>query len=101
MFDGIPTDDPSAEAYAGARRYYGKDLVDYYVKARVNGDCGDWVFGCEFPHHTTLDQNFTPEQSKAYIDLGYHIVRNEIEGSSEDPIQKDMMYCSAKGAHDP
>lgn len=79
IFDGFPSDDPLADVYDTARTYYGKDLVEYYIKARRNGDCGEWLFDCEFPHHTTLDQNYNPEMFKAYIDLGYHIAKNEME----------------------
>lgn len=78
LFDGFPSDDPLAEVYGDARAYYGKDLVEYYLKAKMHNDCGEWLFGCGFPHHTTWDQNYTSKQLKAYIDLGYHIVRNEM-----------------------
>jgi Patatin-like phospholipase len=61
-----------------ATDFYGKDLVDYYKKSK-NNECGQWLkwlFPCEFPQYTTTDQSYSPEQFKAYIDLGYSIVRN-------------------------
>jgi hypothetical protein len=79
IFDGFPTDDPLAEVYSDAREYYGKDLVEYYLKSRMNNDCQQRFFSCEFPHYTTWDQIYNSEQFKAYIDLGYHTVKNEIE----------------------
>ncbi len=79
LFAGFLTDDPLAEVYSDAREYYGKDLVEYYLKSRINDDCGQWAFDCKFPQYTTLDQSYSSEQFKAYIDLGYYIVRNEIK----------------------
>jgi hypothetical protein len=79
LFAGFPTDNPLAGVYSDAREYYGKDLVEYYLKSRINDDCGQWAFDCKFPQYTTLDQSYSSEQFKAYIDLGYYIVRNEIK----------------------
>ena len=61
-----------------ATDFYGEDLVDYYVKSK-NNECGQWLswfMPCEFPQYTTTDQSYLPDQFKAYIDLGYSIVRN-------------------------
>jgi hypothetical protein len=80
LFNGFPSQDPLADDYRAARQYYGKDLVEYYLKTRTRDRCRDSLPGSGFPHHTTWDQNYEPEQFKAYVDLGYHIVRNEIEG---------------------
>lgn len=77
IFNGLPTDYSLADAYSDARAYYGPDLVEYYLGSKMNNECGEWIFDCDFPQHTTMDQSYTPKQFKAYIDLGYHIVKNE------------------------
>ncbi|MCG6919022.1 MAG: hypothetical protein LJE89_15925, partial [Deltaproteobacteria bacterium] len=77
-FYGFPTTDSKAEIYKDAREYYGDQLVQYYLESKVNNNCGELIFGCEFPQYTTFDQDYTPEQFEAYIDLGYHMVKNEI-----------------------
>jgi hypothetical protein len=94
LFNGFPTQDPLADDYKAARQYYGKDLVEYYLKVRMHNRCRDSLFGCEFPHHTTWDQNYEPEQFKAYVDLGYHIVRNEIEGELSPSTRR---FCNGIG----
>jgi hypothetical protein len=58
-----------------ARKFYGGKLVDYYKKSK-NNRCDQWLMKCEFPQYTTTDQSYSAEQFKAYIDLGYSIVRN-------------------------
>ncbi len=77
LFHGFPTDNFMADVYSDARGYYGRDLVEYYVRSRINKDCGEWLFGCEFPQYTTWDQSYTSKQFNAYIDLGYKIIINE------------------------
>ena len=84
-FYGFPTTDSKAEIYRDARRYYGEQLVHYYLESKLNNNCGELIFDCEFPQYTTYDQDYTPEQFAAYINLGYRIVRNEI---SEDAPEK-------------
>lgn len=85
-FHGFPTDDSMFAGYADARSYYGENLVEYYLESKINNNCGKVLFACEFPQYTTLDQDYTPEQFKAYIDLGYRIVRNEINQIVPDTI---------------
>jgi len=85
-FYGFPTSDSMAEIYRDARRYYGDQLVEYYLESKVNNNCGELVFDCEFPQYTTYDQDYTPEQFQAYINLGYHIVRNEISEVAPEKI---------------
>ena len=75
--NGFSTNDPSADSYSEARAYYGENLVDYYLQSKMNNKCGKLLFDCEFPQYTTMDQSYTPEQFEAYVDLGYHIVKNE------------------------
>jgi hypothetical protein len=72
MFGTFPPDKPVTDVYLEARRYYGKELVNYYLKSKKNH--------IEFPQYTTLDQTYNRDQFKAYVDLGYHIVRNELGG---------------------
>jgi len=90
-FYGFPTSDSMAEIYRDARRYYGDQLVQYYLESKLNNNCGEFIFDCEFPQYTTYDQDYTPEQFEAYINLGYHIVRNEI---SEDTPEKIFVASS-------
>ncbi|MEJ2723113.1 MAG: patatin-like phospholipase family protein [Deltaproteobacteria bacterium] len=106
LFNAFPTQDPLGDDYRTAREYYGKDLVEYYLKTRTQDRCGNSLFGCEFPHHTTWDQNYEPDQFKAYVDLGYHIVRNEVENewspSTRCEIQLgvspyDFLLAASKG----
>jgi len=85
-FYGFPTTDSLAEVYRDAREYYGDELVHYYLESKLHNNCGKHLFGCEFPQYTTYDQDYTPEQFAAYIDLGYHIVRNEISEVGPDKI---------------
>lgn len=77
IFNGLPTDYSLADAYSDARAYYGSDLVEYYLGSKLNNECGEWIFDCDFPQYTTMDQSYTPKQFKAYVDLGYQIVKNE------------------------
>jgi len=79
LFNGFPTQDALADDYRVARQYYGNDLVEYYLKTRIRDGRNGSLPGSDFPHHATWDQNYEPEKFKAYVDLGYHIVRNEIE----------------------
>jgi hypothetical protein len=90
-FYGFPTSDSMAEIYRDARRYYGDQLVQYYLESKLNNNCGEFIFDCEFPQYTTYDQDYTPEQFEAYINLGYHILRNEI---SEDTPEKIFVASS-------
>jgi hypothetical protein len=85
-FYGFPTTDPLAEIYRDAREYYGDQLVHYYLESKLNKNCGELIFGCEFPQYTTYDQDYTPEQFAAYIDLGYHIVKNEMATVAPEKI---------------
>jgi hypothetical protein len=85
-FYGFPTSDSMADIYRDARRYYGDQLVQYYLESKVNKDCGELIFDCEFPQYTTYDQDYTPDQFQAYINLGYHIVRNEISEVAPEKI---------------
>ena len=85
-FYGFPTTDSQAEIYRDAREYYGDQLVHYYLESKVNNNCGKLIFGCEFPQYTTYDQDYTPEQFEAYVDLGYHIVKNEISTVTPEKI---------------
>jgi predicted acylesterase/phospholipase RssA len=87
-FNGFPTSDSMATIYKDARRYYGDQLVQYYLESKLNNNCGELIFDCEFPQYTTYDQDYTPEQFEAYINLGYHIVRNAI---SEDTPEKNLV----------
>jgi hypothetical protein len=70
MFKDFPTDKPEADVYREAREYYGKELVKYYLKSKKKHS--------EFPQYTTLDQTYSRDQFKTFVDLGYHIVRNEL-----------------------
>ena len=92
LFNGFPTMDPLADDYRAARQYYGTDLVKYYLKKKMQEGRSGSPHVCDFPHHTTWDQNYEPEQFKAYVDLGYHIVRNEIE-SEWSPSVPSQMYA--------
>ena len=85
-FYGFPTTDSEAEVYRDARRYYGEQLVHYYLESKLNNNCGELIFDCEFPQYTTYDQDYTPEQFAAYINLGYRIVRNEIPEDAPEKI---------------
>ena len=85
-FYGFPTTDSKAEIYRDARRYYGDQLVQYYLESKLNNNCGELIFDCEFPQYTTYDQDYTPEQFEAYINLGYRIVRNEISEVAPEKI---------------
>lgn len=70
MFKAFPTDKPEADVYREAREYYGKELMKYYLKSKKNHS--------EFPQYTTLDQTYRRDQFKTFVDLGYHVVRNEL-----------------------
>jgi hypothetical protein len=85
-FYGFPTNNPMAEIYKEARRYYGDQLVRYYLEGKLNNNCGELIFGCAFPQYTTYDQDYTPEQFEAYVNLGYHIVRNELPEAASEKI---------------
>jgi predicted acylesterase/phospholipase RssA len=89
-FYGFPTNDPMAEVYREARRYYGDQLVQYYLESKLNNNCGELIFGCEFPQYTTYDQDYTSEQFEAYVNLGFHIVRNEL---SDDLTPEKMVVA--------
>lgn len=91
-FYGFPTTDSMADIYRDARRYYGDQLVHYYVESKLNNNCGELIFDCEFPQYTTYDQDYTHEQFAAYINLGYHIVRNEI---SEETAPEEFFVASS------
>jgi hypothetical protein len=78
MFNGLPTDNPLAHDYRDAREYYGEDLVKYYLKNNINHKDRQLAYDSEFPQTTTLDQTYSRDQFKAYVDLGYRIVKNEL-----------------------
>jgi predicted acylesterase/phospholipase RssA len=77
LFNGFSTDDPTAADYSNVCEYYGENVVEYYLQNKMNNKCGELLFDCQFPQYTTMDQSYTPEQFKAYVDLGYYIVKNE------------------------
>ncbi len=68
-------DDANSENNEKAKRFYGEQLVKYYVDSE-NNDCGQLLISCEFPQYTTSDQSYSNEQFRAYINLGYSIVKN-------------------------
>ena len=78
MFNGFSTDNTQAGIYRGAREYYGNTLVNYYVKSKMNHNDPQRITDNEFPQHTTFDQRYSRDQFKAYLDLGYRIIKNEM-----------------------
>ena len=54
---------------------FGEIPVEYYIKSQ-KGDCGNIILKCAFPQYSTVDQSYTDEQFRAYVDLGYHNVLN-------------------------
>ena len=60
---------------AKAIERFGEIPVEYYIKSQ-QGDCGNIILKCAFPQYSTVDQSYTDEQFRAYVDLGYHNVLN-------------------------
>ena len=60
---------------AEAIRRFGEVSVNYFIKSQA-GDCGNVFLKCAFPQYSTVDQSYTKEQFMAYVDLGYHNVKN-------------------------
>ncbi len=60
---------------AEAIRRFGEEPVNYFMKSQA-GDCGNIFLKCAFPQYSTVDQSYTAEQFMAYVDLGYHNVKN-------------------------
>lgn len=66
---------------------YGAEKIGtlIYVKASLTGDESDYILDYktrnpEFPHETTGDQFFGEEQLEVYRALGFHIMRNFLDG---------------------
>jgi hypothetical protein len=82
--DKCPSDDCPHVDCADAEKFYGKPLVDYYLRSREN-KCGNWLFKCKFPQYSTKDQSYSSDQFMAYIDLGYSVVLNSENLDRVDP----------------
>lgn len=68
-----------------------------YIKASLSGDESDLIRdykrrNAEFPHETTIDQFFSEEQFEVYRALGFHIVKELLDGGDDVASLDSALY---------
>lgn len=78
-FDQALQDESAREAL---KKRYEPSVIGWYAERKK------WRRGCDpdFPQLTTMQQNFTPDQFRAYVDLGYALVQNQWDIIKNPPV---------------